>query len=192
MKKIVSAFLLVSGLFGTAAAQDQKNYVQAGIGFGNTLDYASGAKGMPTLNFTYERMLPFKVGPGTFGAGLTTSYRSVKWESTFLDYEDVETRGKWKYSNMVIALRGAYHLSSEIIKVENLDLYGALQIGARIAKQKYTGEADYGVGTSDWKDNNVHVGFIAGARYFFTPGFGVYSEIGYDVTWIKLGVVGRF
>lgn len=192
MKKIVSAFLLLCGLIGTTHAQDQKNYVQAGIGFGSTYDYAAGVKGMPTLNFTYERMLPYKVGPGTFGAGLTVSYRNVKWGKVYRDYEDVEVDGRWKQSNMVIALRGAYHLNEELIKVKNLDLYGAMQLGARIRKTKYNGTAEYGEGMSSYSDNGVHFGFIAGARYFFTPGFGVYSELGYDVTWIKLGVVGRF
>ncbi|WP_341839768.1 outer membrane beta-barrel protein [Chitinophaga caseinilytica] len=192
MKRIFTA-LLLCGIIGGASAQDKKNIIQAGIGFGNTLDYASGAKGMPTLNFTYERILPYKVGPGYFGAGITASYRSVKYTDHFFDYEDVEASRKWKYSNSVIALRGAYHLNSELIKIEKLDLYGALQLGARFWSSKVSGgTGDYGDANFKSKDTDFHVGFIAGARYFFTPSFGVYSELGYDVTWIKLGVAGRF
>ncbi len=191
MKKFVSTLLLCGALSG-AYAQKKLNVVQAGIGFGNSLDYVSGAKGMPTLNFTYERMLPFKAGPGTFGAGITASYRKVNWKSTYADYEGVETNAKWKHSNAIVALRGAYHLNADIIKVENLDLYGAVQLGARFWSSKYTASGDYGEGLTNSKDTDVHFGLVAGARYYFTPNFGVYSEVGYDVTWIKIGIAGRF
>lgn len=191
MKRIFTA-LLLCGIIGGASAQDKKNVIQAGIGFGNTLDYASGAKGMPTLNFTYERILPYKVGPGYFGAGITASYRSVKYDAFAYNEEGDPVSSKWKYSNSVVALRGAYHLNSELIKIEKLDLYGALQLGARFWSSKYDGSLVYGDNNYKSKDTDVHFGFIAGARYFFTPSFGVYSEIGYDVTWIKLGVAGRF
>ncbi len=105
---------------GGAFAQDQKNVVQAGIGFGTTYSTAGygDLKGMPTLNFTYERILPFKVGPGYFGAGITASYRSTKSQFTELDYEDVEVNRKWKHNTSVIALRGAYHLNNDLIKVK--------------------------------------------------------------------------
>ncbi|WP_109698090.1 outer membrane beta-barrel protein [Chitinophaga deserti] len=187
MKKIVTAVLLICGSFGATKAQDQKNYIQAGVGFGSTYNYGNGVKGMPTLNFTYERMLPYKVGPGTFGAGITVAYRSVKWKDAF----PTEDYGDYKQSNMVIALRGAYHLNPEILKVDNLDLYGAVQLGARLYKAKYTKDP-VDAPFAKTSDTNAHFAIIAGARYFFTPGFGVYSEVGYDLAWIKLGVVGRF
>ncbi len=191
MKKIVSTFLLLCAIISTSQAQDKKNFIQAGIGFGSTYNYGSGVKGMPTLNFTYERMLPYKVGPGTFGAGITVAYRSVKWKDGWRDAFPTEDYGDYKQSNMVIALRGAYHLNPEILKVDNLDLYGAVQLGARLYRAKYTQNSE-SMPMPDVNDTDAHFAIIAGARYFFTPGFGVYSEVGYDLAWIKLGVVGRF
>lgn len=197
MKRILFA-LLFSGIFGGAYAQDQKNVVQAGIGFGTTYSYGefygmTGLKGMPTLHFAYERMLPYKVGPGYFGAGLVAAYRNTKSDlGEVYDSEGVPVSRKYKYSNALVALRGAYHLNNDLIKIENLDLYGALQLGVRFSNSRYEGSAEYGDVDLKYKDNNFHVGFVAGARYYFTKGFGAFSEIGYDVTWIKLGIAGRF
>ncbi|MGE7775998.1 outer membrane beta-barrel protein [Chitinophaga sp. NPDC101104] len=188
IRKFIATLFFASIILGNAFAQVKKNVLQVGIGLGNALNYADEAKGMPTLNFTYERMLPFKAGPGYFGAGITASYRSVNdddYDQLLADAPDYD----WKFSNAVVALRGAYHLSSDLIKDERLDVYGAAQLGARFYRSKYKGVGSSGTRT---RENEVHFGLVAGARYYFTPHFGMYSEVGYDVTWFKIGFSGRF
>lgn len=187
MKKIV-ATLLFSTIISATFAQDKKNVFQTGLGLGNTLDWETKTNGMPTLHFSYERILPFKAGPGFFGAGITATYRSItddELHPLIADAPDYD----WHYKNAVVAFRGAYHLSSDIIKVKNLDLYGALQLGARFYRVKYTAHE---FSETSVKENSVHFSMVAGARYYFIPCFGVYSEVGYDVTWLKLGLVGSF
>jgi hypothetical protein len=39
---------------------------------------------------------------------------------------------------------------------------------------------------------HLETGVFAGGRYFLTKNFGAFTEVGYDMTYLKLGLTGRF
>lgn len=170
----------------TAANAQLNKSLQLGIGFGSTLNYGSGYKIAPAFSLAYDHLLPKTYGPGRIGVGAIVAYRSARNKGA--DYEGSGYKNKW--NNLLTALRGTYHLTSFL--PENVDVYGAVQLGARF--ETITNELDY---SGEWrkaKDKNtkVHVGVLAGGRYFFKPALAVFAEVGYDLTIFKLGVAGKF
>lgn len=180
MKKLLFACTLICSI--TAASAQSKQSLQLGIGFGSTLSYAGGYKSSPAISLAYEHLLPMEVGPGRIGVGAIVGYRTEKYNGGIANYES-------KWNNLLVAARGTYHLTKYL--PENLDVYGAAQLGLRFETNKYNVPGENGTDVKD-KWTRVHVGALVGARYFFTPQFAAFSELGYDLTIIKVGIAARF
>lgn len=187
MIKKVTSILLFAGFAGGAYAQQQKNFVFAGIGYNRVVEYSDPVNLWPVINCGYERLLPIKAGPGTFGVGLTASYRNVKepmpfWEDGMLDYIYI------RHNYTVAAFRVTYHLNEKLIKSDKIDLYWGLQSGVRFYSRTYDRFNIYEDLGYNFSERKLHVAFLAGMRYFFLKHFGAYTEVGYDVSIFKLGV----
>jgi hypothetical protein len=83
------------------------------------------------------------------------------------------------------APRGTYHFT--IIPVENLDVYGAVGINFRNTSFSYDGNSSL-----DYNDFDVFPSVTAGIRYYFSPTFGVFAEVGYDIAALKGGIALQF
>ncbi len=93
----------------------------------------------------------------------------------------------YDWNEFYIGPRGAFHLT--MLKVENLDVYGGVSFGLRFySEPTYVGVNNYGRNTF----TSAYGGLFVGGRYYFSKGFGVFSELSYDITFIKLGVVFKF
>lgn len=110
-------------------------------------------------------------GPGTITLGGEIG-GSFSNKNSWDDHDD------FKANMVVLAIRSAWHYGW---KVKGLDTYAGLSAGL--------GFEHYGY--KDHYENDVRPipGGFVGASYFFTPGFGVNAEAGFDITNIQAGVV---
>lgn len=157
------------------------NVAALGLGFGGTLYSGSGySSKMPFLSLSYERCVKDHLfdDKSSLGVGGILGYTSSKWE-----YEGIG----WKYSDIVIGVRGALHYAF----VNKLDTYTGLMLGYDILSSKIIGEMH-----SEWDYSASTGGFVwawyLGARYYFTDSFAGFAEVGYGVSIINLGVAMKF
>jgi hypothetical protein len=150
----------------------------AGLGLGATYGSYWGSlynSTVPPIFFTADYCLREDLGPGNLGVGGILAYSAYKYEP----YPGIGT----KYNVIFIGVRGTYHFTD---LVDKMDLYGGLSLGGEIQNGKDYGDPDDLV----WDDtgSSALVELFAGARYYFSDQFGVMSELGYGVAWLKLGV----
>lgn len=152
-----------------------------GVGVGSSGNYGADIVGdspsvSPALNLSYERGL-FAVGPGVLGAGVLAGYQRAT--------QDLGSSGKLKYTDFLLALRGAFHYPV----LSELDAYAGLSVGLRYTKASYEGSAA-APGTGN--DARLTPGIFVGGRYFLLENLGVFTELGYDQTYLKIGLTGKF
>lgn len=185
MKKVLK--IIMAGLvfalilpFAPVKAQvfDQGDIViSAGLGIGATYYTGTHYKTtIPPIFVSGDYCLRVGLGPGNLGVGGYIGFNSYKWEYTYVG-------GEWgyKYTTFIIGPRGTYHF---VDLVDNLDLYGGLLLGARIVSAKEYG--DYLGYNYSANSSGVAYSFFGGARYYFTPNFGVMAELGYGIAYLSI------
>ncbi len=179
--------LLSSTTFGAEPAFDKGSNV-IGLGIGMGVDYAnySGYYGSstvsPTLYLSYDHGFFAEVGPGTIGIGGVLAYKSST--SKYLTY-------KSKYSSTIIGLRGTYHLTLLKDKNNKFDPYAGVTFGLRFNNYKDP-YSDYYNYSYSYNRVNPVAGVFVGAHYNFVPNFGVHAELGYDISFFRVGVNFNF
>lgn len=167
-----------TGAFGVGT-----NALNIGIGLGSHYGYGTGFFGgsssvSPALSVSYERgILP--LGPGVLGVGAFVGYQGASY--------DLGGGDKWKYTDVIVTLRGTFHYPVS----EKLDAYGGLGLGLRHAGASFEGNSLYGT-LGKVSANEPAPGLFVGGRYFFTPGLGAFAELGYDQTYLKVGLAAKF
>jgi hypothetical protein len=159
------------------------NALNVGIGLGNRYGYGGGFFGgsssvSPAISVSYERGI-MPLGPGVLGVGAFVGYQGASY--------DLGGGDKWKYTDIIVTLRGTFHYPVS----EKLDAYGGVGLGVRHAGVSFAGNNIYGsLGTAS--ANDLAAGLFVGGRYFFTPGIGAFAELGYDQTYLKIGLAAKF
>lgn len=173
MKKLlILGFLLASVICVNAQEVFKKgdNIVNAGIGVGS---------GIP-IEVSFEHAIIdglIKGENGSIGIGAYGSWYS--------DKDKISGYGTWKYNHIVLGARGAFHYQF----VDKLDTYAGVMLGYNIASSKWDGAGESSISASG---SEFDFSVFVGARYFFTPGIGVYAEAGYGVANISVGVAFKF
>lgn len=152
------------------------NLFSLGLGLPSRYTYTygngNGNIAFPTLYVKYEHGLLDELGLGGYVAATGSRYKYGK-------YVDRST-----YINLAVL---AYYHFNKLIPVRNLDVYAGAGVGVR-HRIYHDGSAERTSGKSD----PIFTG-KAGARYYFTPKFGVYGEVGYDgMSDVNLGITFRF
>ncbi|MBJ6111495.1 hypothetical protein JAO73_20910 [Hymenobacter sp. BT523] len=159
------------------------NMVNVGIGLGNRYNYGTGYFGgsssvTPALSVSYERGI-LALGPGVVGVGGFVGYQGATYDFGGSD--------RWKFTDIIVTLRGTFHYPV----AEQFDAYGGVNLGLRHASASFEGSSIYGsLGSAS--ANEVAAGLFVGGRYFFTPSIGAFAELGYDQTYLKVGVAAKF
>jgi hypothetical protein len=177
---IAAIVLLVAAVMlpGVANAQDnawhQKDMnLSAGIGFGMYGLYGSST--LPPIFVSFETGVAEKITLGGI----------VAYSGSSQDF----VYGSWKYTYIVIGARGAYHFLEHNPK---LDAYAGAGLGYDIVSSSVTWNnslyqsqfGNYYTASASYFFFDVFLG----ARYYFTPKFGVLGEIGYGVGFARIGV----
>ncbi len=175
MKRSVVLLMLVavaaSSMIAQPAFRKGDNLVSAGLGIG--LAGAYGTSTLPPIFGMYEKAIHPNISVG----GL------VSFSGSNFEFFG----GKWKYSYIVLAARGAYHYL--IPDTKNLDTYGGLTLGYSIVSSSVEGIQTPLASASG---SYVFFGIFVGGRYYFTPQWSAMAELGYDVGVIKIGATYRF
>lgn len=149
-------------------------FAGAGIDYG----YYSGVNAAPAVGVLYDHGIIDNVGPGTIGIGGVVAVKTARYAYTNND-------ARW--TNVFVAVRATYHLTILKNKNNKFDPYGGVMAGIR----------SYGFKDENFPnrdDNYIRPvsGLFVGAKYNFTPAFGAFAEVGYDISFLKVGLNFNF
>jgi len=178
--KILLSIMLVFGALITTNAQTFKNgdfNINAGLGLGYTYGIYSGSTSWPAIVVSGEKGFKEIGDVGVISLGGIVAFKHISYSAS-----------SWSWNDFYVGGRGALHLTS--IKMDKLDVYGGASLGLRF----YTYPEGVVTLTYPYYDiqkkthATVFFGIFGGAKYSLTEKIGIFGELGYDVSWIKLGV----
>jgi len=174
MKKTVQILFAALMVFSVYSASAQVKYgkgdVLLNVGIGAGYYYAGGVSGIASAEFFVNDAI--SVGPYL---GITSYNYDYNFGNNY----------KYKYTFIDFGGRASYHFSKHLnLNTDKLDLYGGALLG--FVASSYSGTKVNGY--NDPYDGSVRGGVFAGARYFFTPVFGVNGEVGIGITPLLLGI----
>ncbi|MEO8759717.1 MAG: hypothetical protein ABI388_01805 [Bacteroidia bacterium] len=192
---------------GTLKAQDERCFkvgssgINLGVGVGNTVSYNTyygngyygngyvgpGAAFTPAFTASYEYGIAH-AGIGIIGAGMEFGFQGT--HATYLDKNHSE---KQTWTTLAFSPRATYHF--DVINKNKLDIYAIVQLNIYSNGYNDT-QTDYNHNsvtvTNRTNGINVRPGVMVAIRYFVTPNFGFFSELGYDIAIIKGGLTFKF
>lgn len=204
MKKVASFFLAATLCLGTAVISHAQNsdahdfykqsyssrnsgsfdkntsLVTIGYGFPNySVSGSAFDNGFGPLYIKYEHGILNEVGIGAYAA-----FAGSRWKTAY--YKNTAT-------SFGLGVMGFYHFN-KLIPVKQLDVYAGAGIGFDLVHYNYDDKSPYPFNNSGSETNFDPDGiFKVGARWYFTPGFSVFAEGGYDgMSDVNLGVSFRF
>ena len=180
MKKFLLAALVFIGSLGVANAQEiaskGTSMVNVGIGLGH--HFGSTGMSIPPLSVAYDYSIVSGLidrNNGAYGAFTSGSvtYRVPGYSSSA------------SYTHILLGFRGMFHYQF----APKLDTYAGLMLGYHIASTSYSNSGPMGsYSNSGLTGSGFDIGVILGARYFFTPRIGAFTELGYSLPYWNLGV----
>lgn len=197
MKKAILLLAVFGLFFITARSQGDAfgkgaSAINLGIGFGNTIyNGAYYNMGLPSISVSYEYgIVDIPMGSslkGVVGVGGLFGYGMSRYDYHFGGYGY-----DFKANYFLIAVRGNYHF----IFLDKLDTYAGIILGYYFAWG--SSDIDYPPGypssypTYSDSDGGFHGGAYVGARWFFTPAFAVFSELGWSISIFTIGATFKF
>jgi len=158
-----------------------------GMGLGGvSYNYYGSVNRMPAAMLYFDHGIMDDLGPGNLGVGGMIGYTAARYKYATGGY-------KATWTNVVVALRGTWHLTILADKNNKFDPYGGVMAGLRFAGYNDTYYEKAGV-ANPHSYNSVYplAGLFVGAKYNFAPNFGAWSELGYDIAFLKLGINYNF
>jgi hypothetical protein len=162
--------------------EEGTNALNLGIGLGSRYGYGAGFFGgsssvSPAISLSYERgVMP--LGPGVLGVGIFVGYQGASY--------DLSGGDEINYRDVIVTLRGAFHYPV----TPDFDAYGGLGLGLRHGSASYEGPLFDDYNASSY--NEFMAGLFVGGRYFFSEKIGAFAEIGYDQSYLKVGLTAKF
>lgn len=187
MKKLISfAVALILSVVGIKTTQAQifdegTKHFHVGIGFGSPYYYSGSKSTIPPIHISGEYGIKEKIGIG----GLI-GYTSSSYEDSYVYPGLYSYKYTWKFSYLIIGARGSYHFWQN----DKADAYAGLLLGYNVASVK---EEYEGTGTGYYYDETPTVGGFAlgaygGIRYQFKENLGAFAELGYNISWLSVGL----
>jgi hypothetical protein len=179
--KILSFFvglLLLSAITLTAQNTFNKGdkVLNLAVGIGNRLYTGSHYSGLtPPISASLEVGVKDNLfdDKSSLGIGGFVGYAGAKWD---------QAGHGWKYSDYILGVKGALHYQL----IDKLDTYTGILLGYDIVSAKW-----YGSG-SEWVNTGSSSGFawswFLGGRYYFTDKVAGLIELGYGISYFKVGV----
>jgi hypothetical protein len=130
-----------------------------------------------------EKGISNTIGPGTISVGGLLGYRNFHYTYPGTSY-------KASFDHLVVLGRGAYHYN--FTTDSRLDTYAGVSLGLRYVGYKNTLPDGTGTDRNEYGGAELAAGIFAGARYYLTDNLGAFAELGYDMSYLKVGISGRF
>ena len=181
-----SAFAQKKGGGGARPAFDKGStslQIGLGPGYAGYYDAFYRARTSPAIVAIVDHGIVGNVGPGTIGLG-----GILGWQTATSSYWKND---KVRWTNFVVGVRGTYHLTILKNKNNKFDPYAGVMAGVRIesVRDEYS---DRNRINYDKSYVGPAFGGFVGAKYNFKPSFGAWAELGYDVTFFKIGLNFNF
>lgn len=188
---LLTFFFMIQSSSGLLAQVFNKGTlaVNAGIGLIGTIRYYPGVhvSRTPVIGLSGEYGI-MKLGPGILGGGIAFGYQGASYTENYGSYYY-----KYHWSTTLFGVRGTYH--PDFLKGDKYELYGIVQLSITHYGNSFTTNDPF-LNTYQYGDHSLNTSFhpylMLGARYYFSKNFGVYSELGYDISLIKLGITLKF
>jgi hypothetical protein len=180
MKKIVTCLftlVVMNTAYGQGNFEVGSNVVSAGIGIGNTFGGFAYGTQSPAISLQYERGMWGVGGPGVISLGGYLAFKSFSY-NTF-GYE-----ASYKYT--LIGVRSAYHFN--MINTTDWDLYGGAMISYRVVS--YSDNDPYLDYTA--ANDGIYFSIYIGGRYYFSPQWAAFAELGSGIATLSLGAAYKF
>jgi hypothetical protein len=137
-------------------------------------------------------IVKFKWGHSV-GAGIVVGYSHTKvkfgndyyYYGVYTPYTQTDS-----YNTITVGARGTYHFFTK----EKFDCYASIGLGYNINTYTHTTDDPRGASVAVYKNRaNLYSAFTVGIRYYFSNNFGVYSELGWDMSApIQAGIALKF
>jgi hypothetical protein len=164
-------FMFSSGIFAQNSFEKGDKIGQLGIGYGFAGIY--GDASVPPISVGLQFGIADNISVGGLAGFTTSSY-------------DLGSNYSWTYTYILVGARGEYHF---LKNKKDLDAYAGATVGFAITSVSepsgYSGF--YSAGTS-----YAVIGVHGGVRYYVSPKFAVFGEVGYGVGYINVGVAYKF
>ena len=195
MKKLSLLLVAVFLVFATARSQGEvfekgSSAINLGIGFGNTIYTGSYySMGFPTISVSYELGI-VSVPMGSSLTGVVSVGGLAGFGGSKYDWSNSFTGYSVKTNYFLVAVRGNYHF----IFHDKFDPYAGIILGYYFGNSKVDYDAGYPSNLPAYNENTggFHGGVYAGARWFFTPEWAVFSELGWGISIFTIGGTFKF
>ena len=176
---LISSTIAKAGVYGEGA-----KILNVGIGLGSPYIESTSTISLPPIHASFEYGLTENISLG----GLI-GYTSSTFNAATGPYGLTGYNYTWTYSYLIIGVRSAYHYEIN----DQCDLYGGLMLGYDVASAKFSSNDPNTAATQFFTNNTPSVGGLAfglygGIRYMFTDHIGGFAELGYNISWLSVGV----
>lgn len=158
--------LIISTAINAQTFKINDNVLNLGIGAGYV--WSVDGSVWPAFSVSYERGIKSVEDIGVLSLGFTGGFQHAYFKDL-------------SWTDFIVGARFAFHLNA--LDIENFDLYGGIPIGLRFfSKVEYTP-------TEKVKGYvGPYLGIFIGARYYIDKKWGMFCEIGHDISWFKIGL----
>ena len=170
--------IIIGCIFLASAVQGQsfqKGNSAANIGVGIGTSLGGLGKARPAISASFDHGLWDMAGPGVISLGGYIGNTGFK-------YTDMGYTAKWNY--YVIGVRGAYHYNG-FTQTPKLDLYAGAMLGYNLVKYSTDGTSQ---DLSTNYGNGIGLSGFLGARWFFKESLAAFTELGYGVSNLNVGL----
>lgn len=141
--------------------------------------------GTPAIKFAFDHGFR-KAGPGTISLGGSLGFFTKSYNgNTSYNYNAFTYTEHWTYFSATVRV-GYYYNFGKLIKTPELNAYAGVGVGVLQRFYSYNGPYPYNSGYQDGTQLTASVYF--GANYFLSKKFAVFTEFGYDISYVTLGV----
>lgn len=182
-------------VFATANSQDLvfgkgSSAINLGIGFGSTIYYgAYYSMGFPSIAASYEYGI-VEIPMGSSLTGVISVGGLVGVGGSKYDRSNSFYRYTVNTTYFLLAARGNYHF----IFHDKFDPYAGIILGYYFGNNKYDYPDDWNSSWHSYDENTggFHGGAYVGARWFFSPAWAVFSELGWNISIFTIGGTFKF
>jgi hypothetical protein len=167
-------FLIYFPSYAQTFSSDSK-VASIGLGLGGSFGSYLVTSQTPAISFQYEKGFWPVSNIGTISLGGYLGIKSYKYSS--FNYSQ-----SWNY--YIIGLRSAFHYSG--FKIEHFDPYAGLMLGYNHLVYRYNGPLTAAQG-GNYRSTLGFSGYVGG-RYYFTPKFGAFAELGFGISYATIGL----
>jgi len=161
------------GFTWSASAQDEvfsrgDKVINAGVGLGTYISWTGYSTKIPPITGSIEfGVLDLFDGKGGIGAGGYLAFTAAGSKN-------------YTVSDLILGPRGLFHYQF----IEKLDTYAGALLGYDIVS--------YGQSDPNLTGSRFIFSTFIGARYYFTNNIAVYSELGYGIAPLEIGISFKF